>query len=51
MRWLYHPYDSGAYVIATSSEQRDALRSREVALRPSIRALTGRIRSNEERYK
>jgi hypothetical protein len=28
MHWLYHPYDGGADIIATSSQQRDSLRDR-----------------------
>jgi hypothetical protein len=28
LRWLYHPYDGGADVIAASSIERDALRDR-----------------------
>jgi hypothetical protein len=28
LRWLYHPYDGGADVIAATSSQRDALRDR-----------------------
>ena len=26
LRWLYHPYDGGADVIAASSEERDRLK-------------------------